>query len=29
MVVYLYLVAKNVLLGGIQVARLVLDPGSP
>jgi multicomponent Na+:H+ antiporter subunit E len=29
MVVYLYLVAKNVLLGGIQVARLVLDPGMP
>ena len=27
--VYLLLVAKNVLLGGIQVARLVLAPGMP
>lgn len=29
LVVYLFLIAKNVLLGGIQVARLVLDPRMP
>ena len=29
LVVYLFLVAKNVLLGGIQVARVVLTPRMP